>query len=64
MIDSGLDSAGVDASLALLKSMSRENRKNIFLISHRDELAGRVTNILKVTKENGFTTYENDTELV
>jgi DNA repair exonuclease SbcCD ATPase subunit len=62
MIDSGLDTQGVEASLALLKQMSRERHKSIWLVSHRDELAGRVENILKVVKENGFTSYNTDVE--
>ena len=63
MIDSGLDTTGVEASLALLKHMSRERHKSIWLVSHRDELIGRVENILKVVKENGFTSYANSTEI-
>ena len=64
MIDSGLDTQGVEASLALLKQMSRERHKSIWLVSHRDELVGRVENILKVVKENGFTSYANDVDVV
>jgi DNA repair exonuclease SbcCD ATPase subunit len=64
MIDSGLDSSGVENALGLLKKMSRESRKNIFLISHRDELIGRVNSILQVVKENGFTTYNTDIEMI
>ena len=59
MIDSGLDTQGVEAALGLLKQMSRERNKSIWLVSHRDELAGRVENILKVIKENGFTSYDS-----
>jgi DNA repair exonuclease SbcCD ATPase subunit len=58
LIDSGLDGNGVEAALETLKLMSRERNKSIFLISHREELIGRVNKILNVTKENGFTTYE------
>jgi DNA repair exonuclease SbcCD ATPase subunit len=64
MIDSGLDTQGVENSLALLKHMSRERHKSIWLVSHRDELAGRVENILRVVKENGFTNYNTDIEIV
>jgi DNA repair exonuclease SbcCD ATPase subunit len=64
MIDNGLDTAGVENALALLKQMSRERHKSIWLVSHRDELAGRVENILKVVKENGFTSYNTDVEIV
>jgi DNA repair exonuclease SbcCD ATPase subunit len=64
MIDSGLDTQGVENSLALLKHMSRERHKSIWLVSHRDELAGRVENILRVVKEGGFTSYNTDIDTV
>lgn len=63
LIDSGLDSSGVENSLALLKKMSRESNKSIWLVSHRDELVSRVNQILKVVKENGFTTYNSDVDV-
>ena len=63
LIDNGLDASGVEGALAVLKKMSRERKKNIFLISHKDELIGRVNNVLKVIKENGFTSYANDLEV-
>ena len=64
LIDSGMDTAGVENSLGILKKMGRELRKNVFLISHKDELVGRVNHVLKVIKENGFTSYANDIEIV
>jgi DNA repair exonuclease SbcCD ATPase subunit len=63
LIDNGLDTSGVENALGLLKKMSRERNKSIWLVSHRDELAGRVENILKVVKENGFTSYNTDVEI-
>jgi DNA repair exonuclease SbcCD ATPase subunit len=63
LIDNGLDASGVESALAVLKKMGRERNKNIYLISHKDELIGRVTNVLKVIKENGFTSYANDLEI-
>jgi DNA repair exonuclease SbcCD ATPase subunit len=63
LIDNGLDTAGVENALGLLKRMSRERNKSVWLVSHRDELAGRVENILKVVKENGFTSYNTDIEV-
>jgi ABC-type lipoprotein export system ATPase subunit len=63
LIDNGLDTAGVENALGLLKQMSRERHKSIWLVSHRDELAGRVENILKVVKENGFTNYNTDIDV-
>jgi DNA repair exonuclease SbcCD ATPase subunit len=62
LIDSGLDSSGVESALALLKQISRDRNKSVWLVSHRDELIGRVSNILKVVKENGFTSYNTDVE--
>jgi DNA repair exonuclease SbcCD ATPase subunit len=63
LIDSGMDASGVDLSLAVLKKMCRDRRKSIFLVSHREELIGRVNSVLTVTKENGFTTYGSDVEI-
>ena len=64
LIDSGMDTAGVEGSLSVIKKMGRERQKNVFLISHKDELVGRVNHVMKVIKENGFTSYENDIEIV
>ena len=64
LIDSGMDTAGVESSLSVIKKMGRERDKNVFLISHKDELVGRVNHVMKVIKENGFTSYENDIEIV
>jgi len=58
ILDQGLDSSGVENALSILKKMSRENKRNIYLVSHRDELMGRVTNVLKVIKSNGYTSLE------
>jgi DNA repair exonuclease SbcCD ATPase subunit len=63
LIDNGLDASGVESALAVLKKIARERKKNIFLISHKDELIGRVNNVLKVIKENGFTSYATDLEI-
>ena len=64
LIDSGMDTMGVEASMSVLKKMARERNKNVFLVSHKDELQSRVTDILQVTKENGFTTYETTKDFV
>ena len=63
LIDSGMDTSGVENALAILKKMTRDNNKSIWLVSHKDELAGRVNNILTVVKENGFTTYNTDVDV-
>jgi DNA repair exonuclease SbcCD ATPase subunit len=64
LVDSGMDTIGVESALGVLKKMERERDKNILLISHRDELVGRVNSVLQVVKENGFTTYNTEVEIV
>ena len=64
LLDSGMDPAGIEAGLGVLKKMARERNKNIFLISHKEELIGRVNNVLQVIKENGFTSYDSNPEYV
>ena len=46
LIDNGLDANGVENAISILKNMARERKKNIFLISHKDELQSRVNNVL------------------
>jgi len=60
LLDSGLDSSGVERAIHTLKSMARDQQRNVFLISHREELCSRVNTTLKVVKENSFTTYIAD----
>jgi len=64
LVDAGMDVSGVESAMAVLKNMSRTQQKNIFLISHKDELISRVDSVLKVVKENGFTNYSNDVEII
>lgn len=63
LVDSGMDSQGMDNALDILKRSTRERPNNIFLISHKDELVSRVGKILLVQKENGFTTFVTDREV-
>ena len=63
LIDSGLDTIGVENSMIVLKEMSRQRNKSIWLVSHREELAGRVPSVLKVIKEGGFTSYSTSTDI-
>lgn len=62
LVDSGMDSSGVESAMGVLKHMSRKRNKSVWLVSHKDELIGRVNNVLKVIKEGGFTSYASDTE--
>ncbi len=59
LLDSGMDSNGAEAGLQILKGFARAGR-NIFLVSHRDELIGRIDRTLYVSKENGFTSISEE----
>jgi DNA repair exonuclease SbcCD ATPase subunit len=63
LVDSGMDSSGVENCLSILKKISREGNKSIWLVSHKDELVGRVNNTLKVVKEHGYTSYNTDVDI-
>jgi len=60
LLDSGMDSQGLEGSVGVLKKMERERNKNIFVISHRDELISRVSAVLTVIKENSFSSFSWD----
>lgn len=62
LIDSGLDTSGVESALSLLKKISRERKKSVWLVSHREELISRVDNKMMVIKENGFTSFVSEVE--
>jgi len=62
LIDSGMDTNGVESSLAILKKMVRDGNRSVYLISHKDELQGRVSSVLNVIKENGFTSFSHEEE--
>ncbi len=56
LIDNGLDNFGIESVMEVLKTIATERRKNIFVVSHRDELINKVDDVLYVVKENNFTT--------
>lgn len=62
LIDVGLDTAGVEKAMEVLKLMSRDRQKLIMLISHRDELLPRCDRVLHVIKEDSFTRLQMDYE--
>ena len=57
MIDNGMDSAGVDSAIGVLKHMVRDGGRSVWLVSHRDELLARVKTVVKAVKENGYTNF-------
>jgi DNA repair exonuclease SbcCD ATPase subunit len=57
MLDGGIDTAGVENAMGLLKHMTRDKKRSVWLVSHREELSSRVNNTVTVTKENGFSQF-------
>jgi DNA repair exonuclease SbcCD ATPase subunit len=62
LMDNGMDTVGIENGLALLKDLSRKRKKSVWLVSHKDELMGRVDSVLHVVKEGGYTTFRSDDE--
>lgn len=60
ILDQGMDAVGAESALAILTSLARDRGKNIYLISHRDDLIGRIDRTLLVRKTNNFSTFEED----
>ncbi|AUS03013.1 coil containing protein [Vibrio phage 2.275.O._10N.286.54.E11] len=62
LFDSGTDPAGIEACYKIIKEMSRNRHKNIYVISHREELIARSEKTMLIVKENGFSSIEIDEE--
>ncbi len=57
LIDNGLDAAGLDSAVKIMKSFARDRGKSVWLVSHKEELTSRVNNTMMVVKTGGFTEY-------
>ena len=58
MIDVGLDPSGITRMWTIFADLAVIQRKNVFVISHKEELLSKTDNILKIVKEDGFSTIE------
>lgn len=58
IIDNGLDSNGVYSAWSILQDLSATRNKNIYVVSHREELLSKASSILKVLKEDSFSTID------
>ena len=61
LLDMNIDSICIENIMKILKRKLNEQSQSMFIISHRSELAdneGYWDNIIKVTKENGISTFE------
>jgi DNA repair exonuclease SbcCD ATPase subunit len=57
-LDAGLDGSGTDAAIKLLRDLSRNRGKDVWVISHKDDLISKCSSVLMVKKENGYTTFD------
>ena len=57
-IDVGLDASGVNRIWSIFSDFSVIQNKNVYVISHREELLTKTDNILKIVKEDGFSSLE------
>lgn len=61
ILDVGLDASGVIQSWNILKDFAVMRNKNVLVISHREELLSKAENIIKIIKEDGFSSVEFST---
>lgn len=61
MIDVGLDSSGVMKTWTIFQDLAAIRNKNVFVISHREELLNKTEKILKIVKEDSFSSVEYTT---
>jgi len=57
VIDNGLDGAGVDNAIKIMKNISREQNKSVYLISHKEEAKPKANKIMTVVFENSFSSF-------
>jgi DNA repair exonuclease SbcCD ATPase subunit len=56
LLDSGMSTIGSENALKVIKGMAREN-KSVFLISHKEELRGRIDRTIMVNRDDGFSRF-------
>lgn len=60
-LDNGLCQYGVESIIDIIKTLIKENKQTVFLISHRDNLdENNFDNIIELEKKNGFTQIYKD----
>lgn len=58
LLDYGMDSIGASQGLDILKKISKQKNKAVYLVTHKEELKEKVEEVILVSKENDFTTFE------
>lgn len=62
LLDIGSDNQLVEGAMGVIKKMSTERGKDVFVISHKDELVSKIPQVLKVVKEGGFSTFNLESD--
>lgn len=62
LLDIGSDNQLVESAMSVIKKMNQDRAKSVFIISHKDELVSKIPQVLKVIKENGFSSFELDSD--
>lgn len=62
LLDIGSDNQLVESAMSVIKKMNNERGKSVFIISHKDELVSKIPQVLKVIKENGFSSFEIESD--
>lgn len=57
IVDSGMDQQGIEDSIKILNQFVDERKKDVFLISHKLDLASNIENVLYAVMEEEFTEY-------
>ena len=60
LIDSGICPRGAENAVTALRMTSASKNKRVFLITHRDDIAARVDDVMMVIKENNISRIEHD----
>lgn len=58
LIDNGICPRGASNAVSAIKEICHKKNKRIFLITHRDDIAGRVEDVMKIIKENRISRIE------
>lgn len=62
VIDNGMDGAGVDNSINIMKTMTRELKKSVFVISHKEEVKPKANRTMNVIFENSFSSIGEESD--
>ena len=60
LLDSGICPRGAENAVTALKEVCRNKEKRVFLVTHRDDIAARVDDTMKVILENNLSRIEHE----